>query len=508
MRMNLLWMLAAMLFCGSVILTSCSDKTDNTDDPVTPPTPEAEEMPALSEDFEEMATWVTAAVKRCHPYISQFWDSEADPVNFNLLLINESMDKLYLINADGKTEIPQSQWDDELYRGMLEVGNAGYYFLTFQNRRCCLQIISPKAWAAYQQMLESLTGRTMTLKDKAYDVLHTLYHEAFHRYVQELNLWEKSGETYNPDQTYPIDYEPRICRKLAFLALVKAWEEPATAAEQYARAKYWIQKYKTQFPEEAEGIREGDIIEGTAEYFGRSIIHAAFSDYEILYGRGDYELASSVHDESYQLSVAIQLIRREGNLEKAIQAFRVSEATPLDFLLKDVTVPAAYDESQDAADIAKIRAQMDKQFSAENPIMAPVAELVKQHSSGQAVYLTVKNDDKEFYSSSMGTYSLAEYPGFRCVVNLQANYSKVDYMEATVLTWNTYYCMPIADVSHLQVTDWTDIEEEHADLSDVVFTRQATLTAVNDEETFNMKKLPIQLKYGTDKLGNEYYVCQ
>ena len=140
--------------------------------------------------------------------------------------------------------------------------------------------------------------------------------------------------------------------------------------------------------------------------------------------------------------------------------------------------------------------------------MAPVAELVKQHSSGQAVYLTVKNDDKEFYSSSMGTYSLAEYPGFRCVVNLQANYSKVDYMEATVLTWNTYYCMPIADVSHLQVTDWTDIEEEHADLSDVVFTRQATLTAVNDEETFNMKKLPIQLKYGTDKLGNEYYVCQ
>ena len=103
-------------------------------------------MPALSEDFEEMATWVTAAVKRCHPYISQFWNSEADPANFNLLLTNENMDKLYLINADGKREIPQSEWDDALYRGMDEVGSAGYYFLTFQDRRCCLQVLSPKAW--------------------------------------------------------------------------------------------------------------------------------------------------------------------------------------------------------------------------------------------------------------------------------------------------------------------------------------------------------------------------
>ena len=504
MKKNFLWMLAAILLCGSMALSSCSDNTDN---PVTPPTPGGDEMPALSEDFEEMATWVTAAVKRCHPYISQFWNSEADPANFNLLLTNENMDKLYLINADGKREIPQSEWDDALYRGMDEVSNAGYYFLTFQDRRCCLQVLSPKAWQMYRQMVETLTGRTMTLQDDAYGVLHMLYHEAFHSYVQDLNLWEKSGNTYNRDQTYPIDYEPRICRKLAFLALVKAWNEPAEAAQQYVRAKYWTQKFKTQFPAEAEGIREVDIVEGTAEYFGRSIIHAAFPDYEILYGIDDYELANSIDDESYQLSVAVHLLRRDGRLEEAIRAFNHAEATPVDFLLKDVAVPANYDESQDAADVAKVRAAMDKHFSEDNPVMAPVVKVVNNHSSGQAVYVVVKNENQVVYTSSQGTYRLADYPGFSCMVNLQANYSKVDCMEATVLYWNNYYCLPIADVSHLQLTDWQDIQEEYADLSDVVFTRQATLTDISDEETIQMKILPAKVKYGKDSRGNEYYVC-
>ncbi len=504
MKKNFLWMLAAILLCGSMALTSCSDNTDN---PVTPPTPEGDEMPAFSEDFEEMATWVTAAVKRCHPYISQFWNSEADPANFNLLLINESMDKLYLINANGKREIPQSEWDDKLYRGIDEVSNSGYYFLTFQNRCCCLQIISPKAWQAYRQMVETLTGKTMTLQDDAYGVLHTLYHEAFHNFVQDLNLWEKSGKIYNRDQTYPIDYEPRICRKLAFLALVKAWNEPAEAAQQYVRAKYWAQKYRSQFPAEADGIWDVDIVEGTAEYFGRSIIHAAFPDYEILYGIDDYELANSVDDESYQLSVAVHLLRRDGRLEEAIRAFNHAEATPVDFLLKDVVVPANYDESQDAADVAKVRAAMDKYFSEDNPIMSPVVQVVNNHRLGQTSYLVVKNDNPEVYSSSMGTYKLAEFPGFSCIVNMQANYSRFDCTGATLLNWNKFYCLPLADVSHLQLTEWQDIQEEYADFSDVVLTRQATLNAIDDEPTFQMKELPVQVKYGKDTLGNEYFVC-
>ena len=51
--------------CAACLLTLGVACSDNTDNPVTPPTPGEDEMPALSEEFEEMVTWVTAAVKCC-----------------------------------------------------------------------------------------------------------------------------------------------------------------------------------------------------------------------------------------------------------------------------------------------------------------------------------------------------------------------------------------------------------------------------------------------------------
>lgn len=505
MKKYLFWMLVTILalFSGTAFV-SCSDK-DNTDNPLTSEEPS---MPKLSEDFEDLATWVTAAVQRCHPYIRQFWNEDADPANFNLLLTNESMNKLYLINAEGKREIPQSEWDDALRRGMSEVESAGYYFLTFQNRYCCLQIHSLESWERQKQIMQMLNGTTPTAQDMAFDVLHTLYHEAFHNYVQELNGWTKSDEVSIRDQAYPVNYDPRIYRKLAFIALQKAWEEPAQAAEQYARAKYWTQKYETQFAQEAKTIMEADVVEGTAEYFGRSIIHAAFPDYQLLYGTDELSLSSSVENECYQLSVAVQLIRRDGRMNEAMKAFKNLEATPIDFLLKDVAVPNNYDESRDAADVAKISTAMDKQYSESNPYMAPVVALVNRHKSGQAVYLAVNNSNQVIYSSTQGTYSLTDYPGFSCLVNLQASYSRVESMEATVLTWSYYCLFSLADESNLELTDWQDIQEEEATFPNVKYNKKATLTAINNENTFQMKELPVQVKYGTDELGNKYYVCQ
>ena len=249
-------------------------------------------------------------------------------------------------------------------------------------------------------------------------------------------------------------------------------------------------------------------MEGTAEYFGRSIIHAAFPDYQLLYGTDDFNLSGSVDDESYQLSLAVQLSRRDGHLDEAMKAFKNLEATPLDFLLKDVAIPNNYNESQDAADVAKIRTAMDKQYSESNPYIAPVVALVNRHNSGQAVYLVVNNSDQVVYTSTQGTYSLTNYPGFSCFVNLQASYSKVECMEATILSWESYSLFSLADDSHLELTDWQDIPEEHSPFPDVLFNKKATLTAVYNEETFQMKELPVQVKYGTDKLGNGYYVCQ
>lgn len=496
-------------FCGTMMFTSCSDK----DDPAQPSTPEQQPvtpeeaaMPELKEDFESIAEWVTAGVKRCHPYIRKFWNEEADPADFNLVLTNESCDKVYFIDANGKREVPQAEWDETLENGFSQIKNADYYFFTFQNKNCCLQIVSPTKWKEMAEMYKIGGRKVPTLQDNAYSLLHTFYHESFHKYVQSLRGWNNLGSPhYNRDQVYPAVYEPRIYRKLAILALFKAWQDPSQKDAQYARAKYWTQKYESQYPIEAEGIRQTDVDESTAEYFGLSVIHAAFSDYELLY---ELDLSAGIGSEAYQQSLAMHLLFRDGRLAEAIKGVSKDVITPINILLKDVAAPANYDEKQDAADVEKIRKAMDKQYSKENPFLAPVVELLERHLSGQAVYVGLDPQFNGNYYAAIGTYKLTDLPGYECEVKYESSNENVEINGCTLLSYNDYHFYPIATVEHLSLNDWQDISEELTEVPDLVFTRQATLSAVTDEPTFTLKNLPATVMYGKDKLGNEYYMCK
>lgn len=511
MKKNHFWMFVTILLCGTMIMTSCSDK-DNAAEPTTPEeqpsTPDEAAMPELKEDFESIADWVTAAVKRCHPHIREVWNEDADPADFNLLLTNESCDKVYFINADGKREVPQTEWDDDLVRGLGTVSSADYYFFTFQDKYSCLQIVSPEKWKTMEEVYKMAGRRLPTLKDNAYGLLHTFYHESFHNYVQRLRGWKKLEDApFNRDQTYPVDYEPRICRKVALLALLQAWLDPSQKEAQYARAKYWTQKYEKLFPEEAAGIRETDIDESTAEYFCLNVIHAAFSDYQLLYElEGD--LAADIDGESYQQSLAMQLIRRDGRLSEAMQAVKEEAVTPIQILLKNVAAPANYDESQDAADVQRVRAAMDKAYSKDNPLTAPVAELLERHLSGQAIYVCLQPQTLGHYYSSLGSYKLTDLPKHDCFIQYEATDEKVDINGCTLILYNNeYHFYPVATVEHLLLSDWQDISDQLPDLPQIAVTRQATLTDITDEPTFTLKILPTTVLYGKDKLGNEYYVC-
>ena len=319
---------------------------------------------------------------------------------------------------------------------------------------------------------------------------------------------EATGKWDDPD--YPVVYEPRIYRKLALLALLKAWRDPSQKDAQYARATYWTYKYETEVPLEAEGIRQTDVDESTAEYFCRSIIHAAFNDYELLYDIDKQLLATDVDGESYQQSLAMQLLLRDTRLPEAMKAVKEDVITPINILLKDVIAPANYDESQDAADIEMIRAAMDKRYTKENPFMAPVAELLERHLGGKAVYVSVVTQSAGGYFSSQGSYKLTDLPGFECYVNYTTSNEKVDINSCTSMKYSyqeyTFYCLPIATAEHLTLSDWQDISETPSDLPDVVYTRQATLSAVTGEPTFSLKCLPATVLYGKDNYGNEYYV--
>ena len=117
-------------------------------------------------------------------------------------------------------------------------------------------LVKFKEFDAQKGVMEQVMGRQL---DDKYYLLQTLalfYHESFHEYVQKKEKgWQKSSGYYNRNQFYPIDYTPRIYRKLALLALKAAWDDSSQKEKQYARAKYWTAKYEQAYAEEAEEHR-------------------------------------------------------------------------------------------------------------------------------------------------------------------------------------------------------------------------------------------------------------
>lgn len=83
------------------------------------------------------------------------------------------------------------------------------------------------------------------------------------------------------------------------------------------------------------------------------------------------------------MAIVINLLFRDGRQAEAISTITSGKVTPINILLKDVAAPANYDESQDAADMATIRAAMDKAFGPESPLLQPVAQLTAQHRGGR-----------------------------------------------------------------------------------------------------------------------------
>jgi len=502
MKKNLLGMLVVILTCGLMFIGCVNE--DNSVKPEKPVTPqETSDMPELKLDFESQSDWFLAAVKKCHPLIQQVWNTDADPAMFNLLLVNETKDKVYLITPEGKREVKESEWTDD-FRAELEKMDA-FCHIYFDGKCCTMIQFSLERFDRMDQAMIMMGYKPMSDLEKVCENLSLFYHEAFHQYVQDGDPgWTEDKTAYNRDNSYPIVYEPRIYRKLALFALKKAWEDPSQKAAQYARAKYWTQKYEAAFPKEALGIKTTDINESTAEYFGRTLAHNFVSEFPELYDIDTINLSANVDGESYMMSIAINLLFRDGRQAEAIATMTAGEMTPINILLKDVTVPANYDESQDAADIEVIREAMDKTYGPDSPFIQPVAQLTDQHKAGQSIYLVVKSENG--YSGSDGTYSLTEFNGLSCLVNFQTVGAGFDISGVTILQWSSYYIIPIQTADNLTLTDEKPMEAYPSEVYEITCDLTATLTAVNDVEGLTVTSLPMTVERGKDNLGNIYFI--
>lgn len=380
-------------------------------------------------DFASQADFAFECIKLMHPKMTEVWpgDSTITPENFNLMMVYVSKEDLsdlqmYFVNAREKTNISNPQQllnsDAEFKKAFEEMASNGYCKALYNNTKVCLvnYAETPKNKEKYK--LFNFTDLMISL-----DHLDTFYHESFHFYVQAKTWGNATGK--DRDQVYPIDFTPRTYRVLANLKLWDAYKNfsnDAKRADYYSQAKYWYDKYNTECESEAKRISLNDINEGTANYFGKAVLHSIFSDskpFEELEGRA---LASTVDDESYSLgSIALTLIKKEGKISDSVTKFIANKnnedsiaATPVALLLANVQKPASYDEKVDATVIKEINTQQENIYGKNSTYGKKLEEAITYYTSGNKTYILDMTSGNE----DTGTYSISSLSNTSCMLDI------------------------------------------------------------------------------------------
>ncbi|MFW7381987.1 MAG: hypothetical protein ACOH5I_24490 [Oligoflexus sp.] len=174
-------------------------------------------------------------------------------------------------------------------------------------------------------------------------------HEGFHLIEQE--NWVIESTTKRSTQ-YPLDATPRFLRYMMNTSLS---ESLAGNAEKLSEARYWYDRYESEFPEEANSIRFYDKIEGSARYvehMANAIVHLGCdaSDDELFswsfqkfYSRSRPELKADI--ESYRIGSKASLLLRQSEKHSGWENI-ISETTSsqLDLLLEDIVPKVAEDD--------------------------------------------------------------------------------------------------------------------------------------------------------------------
>lgn len=503
------------LLCGlfALCLTAC---TDNNDNPA--PSGGGEEQQGediqVADNFESRADFMVASYKKAQPLVNQVWNTHADPQDFLLLFMSEDKQKCYLIGEDSKQLVPESDLPQRYLDNPSEIERSGFYIAQYKGRNCCM-ILDNRSRIEQQYQMAGIPFDPTTY---ACDKLTLFYHESFHAYVQEgKNRWiepekDPDGES-SRQQVFPVVYNSRIYRKLMILSLVNALNDNSQKTASYSRAKYWLNKFNTEFANEVKRVKYTDIHEGTAEYFGRTIVNKLYPKYPLIQHYDGSALAVPVDKEAYMLSTAINLAVRDGRKDEVLSSFENGQSSPIEILLKDVDVPANYDESADKTDRDRITAELDKLYGPESFIMKPVFDLLASHRKGTNTYLVAEARSGTSSSSSMGSYQLTDLDvkQYSCTIRLNMLLKDVEVMGCTLLrfTPEAYFFIPV-DASSLTLDNVTPLVEprQHPRLEGVNYVAQATLTAFLKSETCNITSLPLVVMKATDKFGNTMYFIQ
>ena len=173
-------------------------------------------------------------------------------------------------------------------------------------------------------------------------------HEMFHLYYESfkplMKIAKQSNELGGRGTEFPKQAEPRVYRKMIYDNLVLAFENPKDEDIYLGKAKYWNEKWKTEYQKESYQTKLYDILEGKARYIQNmmSISYNGISDIEetnkiINIFDKNTNPSDSTDSESYKLGfvAGVLLDKKDSNWKEEITK---NPETPVELLLKDVKI--------------------------------------------------------------------------------------------------------------------------------------------------------------------------
>ncbi|CRM24204.1 hypothetical protein [Pseudomonas sp. 24 E 1] len=286
----------------------------------------------------------------------------------------------------------------------------------------------PTVYMGLGQTLPEVEARNMLNNPSAVPALFALAtHEAFHFFGQagwQLISGSRAGR-------YPLQAQPRQYRQHLINALYASLQGDPQAL---GKARYWHDRWQTEFALEAQDIRYYDILEGTAEYIeglARTFASVAADEPEAwaqgVMARFPSAAALSLDGESYALgALAIYILDRlDANGWQSI----IEGQTPVQRLLANVR------QSVDVPDAALNR-RIAEEISERNRHLARVIDpVITQLKHPDTVRLMVPMSAVAGSISMSGSYQVEEAPD-EMLVDFSAQFSpskgRVTFDRATV----------------------------------------------------------------------------
>lgn len=276
-------------------------------------------------------------------------------------------------------------------------------------------------------------------------------HEMYHFYGDDMTKYEQQtedGEDGNGRYTtFPQEVMPRVYRKMIYDNLVLAYKNTEDEKIYLGKAKYWNEKWKTEYPEEYNRILSTDILEGKARYveYLMCIDYKGISEKEKIDAikslfNQNTEVFDGIDSESYELGFVSGVLLDRNNPGWKTEINK-NPQRPVEMILKDVKP-----EKDDSDNFDKVLESGKSQINKANKNIQKKIKNIEEAENNNIPLLKLNAD------SMVGSFSISEsieYKGKGVYLDLSATFksdngsASVDGLSLYLSSEGNYCILPI-----------------------------------------------------------------